>query len=318
MRAEAVLALDSPSERASFDTPAAVVAHSSRTRAYVTVMEGCNHVCSFCVVPRTRGRESCRPVDLILAEVRHLIRSGYREVTLLGQTVNAYRWEGMDFAGLLEAVAGVSGLERLRFTTSHPEHVDARLADALATGVPICPYVHLPVQSGSDRILARMRRGYTREGYLERVRLLREAVPGLAVSSDVIVGYPGETDEDFEQTMTLLDEARFDSLFCFTYSPRPGTTAFSEPDDVPALVKRARLARLNAHQQQAQARRNAVHVGKQVDVLIEGRARDGSLEGRTPHFQIVHLQGDDSLIGSTVAVRIEVAGANALRGLRVA
>ena len=210
----------------SFDVPAATVAHSSPVRAYVTVIEGCNHVCSFCVVPRTRGPEACRDPADIVAEVRSLVARGYPEVMLLGQTVNAYRHGDVDFSGLLAAVDAVDGLRRLRFTTSHPEHVGERMARAMRDLPRLCPYLHLPVQSGSDRILAAMRRGYARQGYLDTVALLRDRVPGLALSTDVIVGYPGETQADFEETLTLVEGVRFDGVFVFMYSPRPGTTAF--------------------------------------------------------------------------------------------
>jgi tRNA-2-methylthio-N6-dimethylallyladenosine synthase len=245
----------------SFAVPASAVAHSSRVRAYVTAMEGCNHVCSFCVVPRTRGPEVCRAPDDIVAEVASLVARGCPEVMLLGQTVNAYRYGEVDFAGLLARVDAVPGLVRLRFTTSHPEHVTPRMAEALRELPRLCPYLHLPVQSGSDRILAAMRRGYTREQYLETVDMLRSRVDDLALSTDVIVGYPGETEDDFRTTVDLLDEVGFDGVFAFAYSPRPGTTALRLADDVPEGEKRRRVNVLNRHQQRRQAARNAQRVG---------------------------------------------------------
>src|SRR5438445_4085389 len=245
----------------SFVVPPSVVAHSGTVRAYVTVIEGCNHVCSFCVVPRTRGPETCRAPADVVAEDESLVAKGYPEVMLLGQTVNAYQQGGVDFAELLARVDRVPGLKRLRFTTSHPEHVTPRLADALRDLPRVCPYLHLPVQSGSDRILGSMRRGYSRAQYLETIALLRERVGDLALSSDVIVGYPGETEEDFQSTVDLVDEAGFEGLFVFAYSPRPGTTAFRLEDDVPEEEKRRRVAVLNARQQRAQQRLNGGRIG---------------------------------------------------------
>lgn len=297
-----------------FLAPASAVAHSSPVRAYVTAMEGCNHVCSFCVVPRTRGPEVCRAPEDIVAEVESLVAKGYPEVMLLGQTVNAYRHGEVDFADLLARVDAVRGLRRLRFTTSHPEHVTPRLADALRDLPRVCPYLHLPVQSGSDRILASMRRGYTRAQYLETVALLRDRVPDLALSSDVIVGYPGETDRDFQMTVDLVDEAGLDGLFVFAYSPRPGTTAVRLADDVPEDEKRRRVAVLNARQQRAQQRSNGAHVGSRDQVLVDAVAGAGRVAGRTRHFRIVHLAGPESLLGRTVEVEITGAGPNSLTG----
>jgi tRNA-2-methylthio-N6-dimethylallyladenosine synthase len=297
----------------SFTIPAAAVAHSSRVRAYVTAIEGCNHVCSFCVVPRTRGPEVCRTVADIVAEVAGLVAQGYPEVMLLGQTVNAYSAGGADFAGLLQAVSAVQGLVRLRFTTSHPEHVDERFAEALR--LPrVCPYLHLPVQSGSDRVLASMRRGYTAGEYREKVLLLRERVPDLALSSDVIVGYPGETEEEFQATVDLVDEIGFEGLFVFMYSPRPGTTAVRLLDDVPDEEKLRRLTVLNDHQQRAQETRNRRRVGTRQPVLVDTVTGEGRVSGRTPHFRIVHLDGPPEWLGSVVEVAITGSGPNALVG----
>jgi tRNA-2-methylthio-N6-dimethylallyladenosine synthase len=298
----------------SFAVPPSTVAHSDPVRAYVTVMEGCNHVCSFCVVPRTRGPEACRAPDDVVAEVESLVARGYPEVMLLGQTVDAYRYDGVDFAALLARVDAVPGLQRLRFTTSHPEHVGPRLADALRDFSRVCPYLHLPVQSGSDRILASMRRGYTRAQYLETIALLRDRVADLALSSDVIVGYPGETEEDFRSTVDLVDEVGFDGLFVFAYSPRPGTTAFRLEDDVPEDEKRRRVSVLNTRQQRAQQRANALRVGSRDEVLIDTVAGPGRLSGRTRHFRIVHVDGPAALLGRTVEVEITGAGPNSLTG----
>ncbi len=297
----------------TFAVPDAVVAHSSPVRAYVTAVEGCNHVCSFCVVPRTRGPEVNRAPERIVAEVESLVARGYAEVMLLGQTVNAYRHRELDFAGLLESVSGVRGLRRLRFTTSHPEHVSARMAEALCLP-KICPYLHLPVQSGSDRVLASMRRGYTRDEYRDKVRLLRERVPELALTSDIIVGYPGETEEDFQQTVSLVEEVGFDGLFVFSYSPRPGTTAMRLEDDVPDSEKSRRLQLLNESQQERQRRRHRALVGTEQQVLVDTVDQGGRVSGRSPHFRIVHLDGTPDLLGSTVLAEVIGAGPNALLG----
>ena len=298
----------------SFLVPSSAVAHSSPVRAYVTVMEGCNHVCSFCVVPRTRGPEACRPPRDVVAEVESLVARGYPEVMLLGQTVNAYRHGDVDFAGLLGLVHDVRGLGRLRFTTSHPQHVTSRLADALRDLPRVCPYLHLPVQSGSDRILASMRRGYTRAQYLETIARLRDRVSHLALSSDVIVGYPGETLDDFESTVSLVDEIGYDGLFVFAYSPRPGTTALRLVDDVPAEEKQRRASVLNARQQRAQLRRNAQRIGGREEVLVDTVPGPDRLAGRSPHFRIVHLAGPASLLGRVVEVEITGSGSNSLTG----
>jgi tRNA-2-methylthio-N6-dimethylallyladenosine synthase len=298
----------------SFGIPSESVAHSSPVRAFVTAMEGCNHVCSFCVVPRTRGVEVCRRPGDIVDEVRSIVSRGVPEVMLLGQTVNAYRYGDTDFPQLLARVHEVEGLERLRFTTSHPSHVGPSLARALRDLPKLCPHLHLPVQSGSDRILASMRRGYTAAEYRAIVALLREHVPDLALSGDVIVGYPGETEDDFQATVSLADEIGFDGLFVFAYSPRPGTTAFRLRDDVPESEKLRRVNVLNSHQQRAQGERNASQVGRDEEVLVEAGEAPGRLSGRTRHFRIVHLEGPEALIGKRVRVEIQEAGRNALKG----
>jgi tRNA-2-methylthio-N6-dimethylallyladenosine synthase len=298
----------------SFSVPAAVVAHSNPFRAYVTVMEGCNHVCSFCVVPRTRGTEVCRPASDIVAEVTALVARGVPEVMLLGQTVNAWRDGTLDFGDLLAAVGAVPGLERLRFTTSHPSHMTSELARKMGRIPNLCPYIHLPVQSGSDAILASMRRGYTRAEYLDTLARLRSEIRGLALSSDVIVGYPGESEEDFAATVSLVEAARFDGLFVFTYSPRPGTTALRLRDDVSEEEKLRRLKVLNDYQQRVQAERNSASVGQRSLVLVEGRDRDGRLMGRTSQFRVVHLDGPEALLGRVIPVEILSAGPNSLQG----
>jgi tRNA-2-methylthio-N6-dimethylallyladenosine synthase len=298
----------------SFAIPDAVVDHKSTVRAYVTVMEGCNHVCSFCVVPRTRGPEVCRAPEAVLAEVESLVTRGFREVMLLGQTVNAYRFGNVDFPTLLARVHAVPGLERLRFTTSHPSEVTAEMAAAFADLPRLCPYLHLPVQSGSDRILAHMRRGYTRAEYREKIAMLRVSRPDLALSSDIIVGYPGETEQDFEQTVQLVEEIGFDALFVFTYSPRPGTTAVREEDDVPEAEKKRRFHVLNDNQQRRQGLDRQSLVGSTQPALVESVREQGRLMGRTPHFRIVHFDGPETWMGRVVDVDIMRCGPNSLVG----
>ena len=298
----------------AFTVPSALVAHSNPYRAYVTAIEGCNHVCSFCVVPRTRGPEVCRPAADIVAEVRALVAADVPEVMLLGQTVNAYQRDRMDFADLLAEVAAVPGLRRLRFTTSHPAHMTAAMARKLGGIRALCPYIHLPVQSGSDRVLLAMRRGYDRAQYRETIAALRSEIPGLALTSDVIVGYPGETEDEFAATVALVEESAFEGLFVFTYSPRPGTAAWRLHDDVGAAEKLRRLQVLNDYQQRVQAERNRLRIGGRDLVLVEGRGKDGRLSGRTPHFKIVHFPGDSALLGRIVEVEITGAGPNSLHG----
>jgi tRNA-2-methylthio-N6-dimethylallyladenosine synthase len=312
--ARGTTAVDLDRKADPFAVPDGIIAHSSPVRAYVTAMEGCNHVCSFCVVPRTRGPEVNRPPEAIVAEVEALVGRGYPEVMLLGQTVNAYRHGDVDFAELLARVDGVRGLARLRFTTSHPEHVDRRLGEALRDLPRLCPYLHLPFQSGSDRVLESMRRGHTRAQYLETVALLRELVPDLALSSDVIVGYPGETPAEFDDTIRVLEAVGFDSLFAFAYSARPGTTAARLEDDVPADEKRRRLQVVLDYQQRRQRERNALRVGLTEPVLVDTVDGDGRVSGRTPHFRIVHFDGEATLLGRTMEVEVTGSGPNALTG----
>jgi len=309
---EAAVDLDRKAD--AFAVPDAVIAHGSPVRAYVTAMEGCNHVCSFCVVPRTRGPEVNRPAADIVGEVESLVARGYPEVMLLGQTVNAYHHDGVDFPDLLARVDAVPGLQRLRFTTSHPEHVDRRMGEALRDLPRLCPYLHLPFQSGSDRILGSMRRGHTRARYLETVALLRELNPDLALSSDVIVGYPGETEAEFEDTLGVLEAVGFESLFVFAYSPRPGTAAALVQDDVASDEKARRLQVVLDYQQRRQRGAHAERVGLTESVLVDSADGEGRVSGRTPHFRIVHFDGEDSLVGRTVDVEITGSGPNALTG----
>ena len=267
-------------------------------KAYVTIIEGCNHRCTYCIVPTTRGREICRPMDEVLAEVRSLADAGILEVEFLGQTVNAYRdRQGNTLAQLLRATATLPGIERMRFTTSHPAQMTEDLMDAMQASRPtLCPYLHLPVQSGSSEVLARMRRGYDRTTYLAKLHALRERIPEMLFGTDVIVGFPGETEEEFAQTLQLLDEVPFDTVYSFAYSERPGTAAVEMGDDVPLAVRMERLQRVQSRQQEIQQGRNLRWIGETVEVLVEGRSkRDASRwTGRTPENRIVHFSGETS------------------------
>ena len=297
--------------------PARVVGAS----AFVSIMEGCSKYCSFCVVPYTRGDEVSRPLADVLAEVAGLAEQGVREVTLLGQNVNAYRGamddgDTADLALLIETVAGIPGIERIRFTTSHPREFGQRLVDAYARVPALAGQVHLPVQSGSDRILAAMKRGYTVLEFKSIVRRLRQARPGISISSDFIVGFPGETDADFDLTMKLIDEVGFDGSFSFLFSPRPGTPAADLPDDTPQAVKLERLSRL---QRRIEAQAFAVSesmVGSRQRVLVEGASRKDARElaGRTENNRVVNFAGPAALVGRYADVVIAGALPHSLRG----
>ncbi len=293
--------------------------------AYVSIMEGCSRYCSFCVVPYTRGEEVSRPFAQVVAEVEALVAQGVREVTLLGQNVNAYRGardngSDVDLAGLIRRMAGLHGLERIRFTTSHPLEFRDSLVAAYADVPKLANYLHLPVQSGSDRILAAMKRGYTRLEYKQKIRRLRAVRPDISLSSDFIVGFPGETEEDFAQTLELIEDVGFDQSFSFIYSRRPGTPAASLPDEVPREVKQQRLERLQA-KIDAQARAiSRSMVGSTQRVLVERPARRDprQLAGRTENMRWVNFDGPAALVDRFADVRITEAMPNSLRGRLVA
>jgi len=293
--------------------------------AFVSVMEGCSKYCSFCVVPYTRGEEISRPFDDVIVEVAQLADKGVREVNLLGQNVNAYRGamhDGTtaDLATLIHYVAAIDGIERIRFTTSHPVEFTDSLIRAYAEVPKLAAYLHLPVQSGSDRVLALMKRGHTALEYRQKIRRLREARPGISISSDFIVGFPGESDADFDATMKLIADVGFDQSFSFIYSARPGTPAASLPDEVTAQEKKRRLALLQARVDQQAAAISEAMVGSVQRVLVERRARrhTGQVAGRTENMRWVNFDGDDSLIGDFAAVEITEAMPNSLRGRLVA
>ncbi len=300
--------------------PLGIVRRSDPVKAYVTIIEGCNDYCAFCVVPRTRGHERMRRKAEILAEVEAAVAGGRTEVHLLGQIVNHYQAPddaGCDFAGLLAAVDAVPGLRRIRFSSPHPRHVTARLIEAMRDLPGVCRHLHLPVQSGSTRVLAAMRRRHTREDYLDLVSGLRSQVPGIQLSTDMIVGFPGETDRDFADTLSLVETVRFHSMFSFKYSERPDTLAASRlADDVPEAEKARRLAALQETQQRIQESLLAAAIGSTVEVLVDGvsRRRETELSGRTGGNTVVNFPGDASQLGSLVAVRIERAGRHSLWG----
>ena len=289
--------------------------------AFVSIMEGCSKYCSFCVVPYTRGEEVSRRFDDVLTEIAGLTDEGVKEITLLGQNVNAYRGSMSDgavadFAMLLEYLAEMPGLERIRYTTSHPKEFAQRLIDVYTRVPQLASHVHLPVQSGSDRVLAAMKRGYSRLEYKSIVRRLREVRPEISISSDFIVGFPGETEQDFESTMRLVDEVGFDHSFSFVYSPRPGTPAAALPDATPQAEKLARLQRLQARlNEQAQAISEQM-VGTPQRVLVEGVSKKDATElsGRTSNNRVVNFPGARRLIGQLIDVDITAALPHSLRG----
>ncbi|MCC6535598.1 MAG: tRNA (N6-isopentenyl adenosine(37)-C2)-methylthiotransferase MiaB [Burkholderiales bacterium] len=290
-------------------------------RAYVSIMEGCSKYCSFCVVPYTRGEEVSRPLEDILTEAAVLAEQGVKEITLLGQNVNAWRGalpggERGDFALLLDYVAEIPGIERLRYTTSHPKEFTQRLIDAYASLPQLVSHVHLPVQCGSDRILAAMKRGYTVLEYKSIVRRLRRARPDISLSSDFIVGFPGETDADFDATLRLAEELEFDASFSFVFSARPGTPAANIEDDTPARVKLERLQRLQTLIDAQAQRISRAMVGSRQRILVDAHARKDprELSGRTDNNRVVNFSGPESLLGRFVEVAISAALPHSLRG----
>ncbi|MEQ1505776.1 MAG: tRNA (N6-isopentenyl adenosine(37)-C2)-methylthiotransferase MiaB [Myxococcota bacterium] len=289
--------------------------------AFVTIQKGCDNHCTFCIVPSTRGAEASRPHAEIVAEVRGLVARGIREIVLIGQNVNSYGLKTpgeLTFAQLLYAVAAVPGVERIRYTTSHPRDMGPDVIQAYRDLPQLCSHLHLPVQSGSNRVLRRMRRYYTRERYLEVIGALRDARPDLALSTDVIVGFPGETDEDFAQTMSLLDDAGFIGSFSFKYSRRPGTPALvlDDRDPVPDEVAGARLTAYQDRQRELSLAWHRAHEGREVDVLVEGPSAhdEGVVCGRTGTHVMVNFPGDESMVGRTIRVRCTRGFTHSCRG----
>ena len=291
-----------------------------RHKSFVNIMYGCNNFCTYCIVPYTRGREKSRRPEDITDEIKRLADDGVKEVTLLGQNVNSYRGEGRGgrcgFAELVRMIDGIDGLERIRFMTSHPKDLSDDLIAAFGECESLCHHIHLPVQSGSSRVLARMNRKYDREKYLDLVGRLRKTVPDITVTTDIIVGFPGETEEDFEDTLSLVKEVGYDSAFTFLYSKRKGTPAAEYDDQIPEEIKHERFERLVDIVNASSAEKNAAYVGRIEKVLIDGRSKRNAyaLTGRTDGFKLVDLEGDPDLIGKTVDVRITEGKTFSLRG----
>ena len=292
--------------------------------SFLTIQEGCDRFCTFCVVPYTRGAEDSRPAAAVEAEAQRLVAVGAREIVLLGQNVNAYHGaandetdaEELDLAGLIGRLAAIEGLERLRYTTSHPRDMTPALIRAHGAEPKLMPFLHLPVQSGSDRVLDAMNRGHTADRYLRLVEALRAAQPEVALSSDFIVGFPGETEADFEATLALVREVEYAQAFSFKYSPRPGTPAAERDDQVPGEVAAERLSRLQRPLDEQKRRFNASMVGRTLPVLFERRGRHaGQIAGRTPFMQWLHVDGDDTLIGTVGEATVIEASPNGLAGV---
>jgi tRNA-2-methylthio-N6-dimethylallyladenosine synthase len=315
-RGQALLDLD-PTE----NYESSPIVRGEGVTAWITVQRGCDHRCTFCIVPYVRGSEKNREPGLILEEVRAAVRDGYTEVTLLGQTVNSFRHGEWDFSRLLRAVAGVPGVRRVRFTSPHPNDVTEELLRVMDQEPSVCRQLHLPVQSGSDRVLKRMVRRYTAEQFMDKVRVARRLVPGIALSTDVIVGFPGEEPADFEATLALMREVRFDDAFLYRYSPREGTpaTRFPADDFIPDGVAQGRLETLIELHRGIQRQLCEAEVGRVVEVLVEGRARsEGDVLGRTETNKIVAFPGTPRETGSYVAVRMVGTSGATFRGERVA
>ena len=291
------------------------VRRTSAIQGALTIMYGCNNFCTYCVVPYVRGRERSRSVADVVREAESMAASGIQEILLLGQNVNSYAG-GATFPELLRALDGV--VPRIRFMTSHPKDLSDALIEEMARSRSVCPQFHLPVQSGNDKVLREMNRVYTRAHYLERVRALRQALPEVGLTTDVIAGFPGETEAEFADTLSLVEEVQYDSAFTFIYSPRRGTRAAARPDQIPEAVQHERLDRLIRVQERATASRLAQQVGSVQEVLVEGasRRREGFLAGRTGRGMTVNFPGDAALVGKIVPVRILGTGANTLRGER--
>ncbi|MBZ5583727.1 MAG: tRNA (N6-isopentenyl adenosine(37)-C2)-methylthiotransferase MiaB [Acidobacteriia bacterium] len=308
----------------TFETP--FTRRDNPHRAYLTIIEGCDKSCAYCVVPFTRGPERSRTSESVLAEARRLAEQGYSEIQLLGQNVNSYRDPspaGWNFAALLAGVAGVPGIRRVRYTTSHPRDFGTDIVDAMDANPVICDHVHLPVQSGSTRVLAAMERLYTRDEYMRRIEWLKTARRKYSITTDIIVGFPGETEEDFQQTLRLLDEVEYDSLFSFKYSPRPNTAALGMEDRIPEEEKQRRLMILQEKQRAIQIRRNAELIGEARETLVEGRNQAlGQWIGRTSDNRVLNFThpgaNGNSLVGQYVPVRVTRSGPNSLVGEAVA
>jgi len=287
--------------------------------AFVTIMQGCNNFCAYCVVPYLRGREVSRPPGDITSEIQKLADLGIKEVTLLGQNVNSYGKtlnHGTNFTSLIKEIGKISGIERIRFTTSHPRDLSEELMNRFADEKKLCPHIHLPVQSGSNRVLKLMNRGYTIEAYMKKIEYLRNIAPGISITSDLIVGFPGETIEDYQETIDMMEKIRFDSTFSFKYSEREGTAAQKLKDKVEEKEKLRRLEALQKLQDRHTLERNTALEGSVQEILIEGKSKntESDLTGRTGSWKIVNFKGESDLVGDTVLVKITKAHLHSLRG----
>ena len=287
--------------------------------AWISIMRGCNKFCTFCIVPYTRGRERSRTLENVVIEAQEAVAAGFKEVTLLGQNVNSYREGAYDFTALLEAVATVPGIQRVRYTSPHPQDFDDRLIDLHASNPTICNHIHFPLQAGSDRILERMNRTYTRKHFIDLASRMRDRIPGLALSTDMIVGFPGEKEEDFLQTMDVMEQIRFDMAFTFKYSPRPGTKAADFEDSVPEAVKQERLERMIRLQKAHTLERNEAHIGEIHPVLVEKDSRKSTdqHQGRTRSNKIVIFDKAGEQPGDLIEVEITAASGVTLFGRQI-
>ena len=288
-----------------------------RHKAFVNIMYGCNNFCTYCIVPYTRGRERSRKPEDILREVKNLVADGVREITLLGQNVNSYHGdENTDFADLIYMLNDIEGLERIRFMTSHPKDLSDKLIKAYVDCEKLCKFIHLPVQCGSSRVLQRMNRKYSREDYLELIRKLRAAVPEIAISTDIIVGFPGETEEDFQETLSLVAEVEYDSAFTFLYSIRKGTPAEKYEDQIPEEVKHERFNRLVDLVNEISAKKNAAYVGRVEKVLVEGYSQKTAMaySGRTDGFKLINFEGTEDMVGKIIDVKVTAGKTFSLEG----
>jgi len=289
-----------------------------KVTGFVSVQQGCNKRCTYCIVPQVRGDEVNRPLKDILTETTNLVNKGVREITFIGQTVNSWKENGYKFGDLIRAAGQVENLERIRFTTSYPRDITKRMIDAMKDVPQVCHHLHLPVQSGSDKVLSMMKRTYTRQWYTDTISRLKDAVPDLTVSTDVIIGFPGETGQDFEETMSLMKEVEFESSYSFKFSPRPGTVAaeYAKEEMVDPKIASARLSELQAFQKDITEKKNLSRVGQIETVLVEGESRNDPnfLSGRTDHNRILNFKGTKELVGRTVKVKVTEGLLNSLRG----
>jgi len=300
------------------DFPSGMIFRESNVSAYVTIMEGCNNFCSYCIVPFTRGREKFRSMENIIQEVQDLAKEGYKEIQLLGQNVNSYKdpESGKDFSFLLKETDHVDGIEWIRFITSHPKNFTRDIADAMSGAKKACRQLHLPIQSGSSSVLQRMNRGYTREEYLKIISMLRNLVPDISLSTDIIVGFPEETEKEFQDTLSVLEEIRFTNIFSFRYSPRPHTAASNEKDSIPLEEKKERLIKVQALQKKIQLEFNRTLIGSTMKVLCLGKSKKDTqvYSGRNEGYQVVNFKSQKDIIGEFVDVRIVSCGPYSLIG----